>query len=90
MIEMMRKLDEARFFFPLKEAAVFANIGRLVEVHEVSLSERNRNQDNETIRIQAGEQAAFAWNSLKEMRVSLPQLLQNELGFSQVRGISPD
>jgi hypothetical protein len=38
ILAMARKLDEARFFFPDREAAYFADIGRLVEEHEHALS----------------------------------------------------
>ena len=35
---MLRKLDEARFFFPIEQATTFAAIGQLVQAHEMSLS----------------------------------------------------
>jgi hypothetical protein len=75
MIAKLRKIDEARFFFPHEQAAIFGTIGKLIEVHEVSLSERRLNQDNEAARIAAGESAAAAWTTLKELRFRLPELL---------------
>ena len=84
IIAMMRKLDEARFFFPRPEAVVFATVAKWVEAHEVALSMRNLNQDNEVIRIQAGEQAAAASKALSDLRVELPALMEKELGFAQV------
>lgn len=90
IIAMMRKLDEARFFFPRPEAAVFATVGRWVEVHEIALSRRNLNQDNDDVRIQAGEQAAAASNALSQLRVELPALMEEELGFAQVTSSERD
>jgi hypothetical protein len=58
----------------------------LVEAHEVHLSQRNLNQDNETVRLAAGDKATIAWSALKELRFRLPELMQGELGFSQLRG----
>jgi hypothetical protein len=88
IIAMMRKLDEARFFFPRTEAAVFATIARLVEDHEGALSRRNLFQDNEAVRIQAGGRAAEASQALSELRLRLPVLMEKELGFAQVTSSS--
>jgi len=81
---MLRKLDEARFFFPVKQASIFAAIGQLVEQHEFAISNRNMFQDNEQMRIAAGERAAAACDDLAKLRVQLPQLMESELGFAQL------
>jgi hypothetical protein len=88
MMAKLRKIDEARFFFPYEQAQVFGNIGKLVEAHEVHLSQRTLHQNNETLRIAAGDNASLAWTALKELRFRLPELMQSELGFSQLRGSS--
>jgi hypothetical protein len=84
IVGMMRKLDEARFFFPHETAVVFATIGKFVEMHEVELSRRNLNQDNEAVRSLSGENAALASKTLRDIRVQLPSLMSIELGFSQL------
>jgi hypothetical protein len=84
IIGMLRKLDEARFFFPVEQASVFAAIGQLVERHEIAISSRNLNQDNEQVRIAAGESAAMASDALGKLRVQLPQFMEGELGFAQL------
>jgi hypothetical protein len=85
MMAKLRKIDEARFFFPYQQAEVFGTIGKLVEAHEVHLSQRNLNREDEAIRIAAGDRASLAWTALKELRLQLPELMQGELGFAQLR-----
>jgi hypothetical protein len=84
IVGMIRKLEEARFFFPVEQASIFAAISKVVEQHEIAISNRNLNQDNEQIRIAAGERAAAASDALAKFRVRLPQLMENELGFAQL------
>src|ERR1700737_3197576 len=86
MMVKLRKIDEARFFFPYAQAEVFGTIGKLVEAHEGHMTTRNFKQDNEAVRRSAGDKATTAWSALKELRFRLPELMQSELGFSQLRG----
>jgi hypothetical protein len=84
IISMLRKLDEARFFFPFEQAAIFAEIAQLVEQHEIAISSRSIAKDDDNARTRAGENAAKASDALGKLRVQLPALLEKELGFAQL------
>ena len=81
---MLRKLDEARFFYPIEQATTFAAIGQLVQAHEMSLSNWRLNNDDDQTRIREGDNMANISEALNKLRVELPKLMEKELGFAQV------
>jgi hypothetical protein len=84
VVGMLIKLDEARFFFPPQEALIFAQIDKLVQVHEAAVSIRHLTPVGEQMPIEAGERAAQASDALGKLRVQLPKLMEKELGFAQL------
>jgi hypothetical protein len=90
LLVMYRKLNEARFFFPAREAIIFGNVGRLVHKHQIAPNDILLHKDNEEkTRVGAGDRATVAAKELMELRGKLTELLQSELGFSQLTTARP-
>jgi len=77
------KMDEARFFFPLREVAIFKTIDDLITQHEVARMVWKRFNDDDEIRITKGDIMADAISKLSEIHRNFLDLLTPELGFAQ-------
>jgi hypothetical protein len=82
--ESFIKLDEARFFFPENERLLFARIARLVNDHETARYLHRMSTDDDAFRALRGEEAAKAISQLADIYARLPELMEKELGFSQL------
>jgi hypothetical protein len=77
------KIDEARFFFPEREVAIFRIIEELITRHEFARAEWIRFNEDDVIRFRTGDAMADAIAELSEYHRQLPALLTAELGFGQ-------
>jgi hypothetical protein len=84
LLSLRLKMDEARFFFPLREVAIFNRIDDLITQHEVARAEWERFNDDDATRIRTGDTMGDAITKLSEIRRSLLDLLAPELGFAQL------
>jgi hypothetical protein len=80
---MRVKLDEARFFFPARETALFSQIELLAAEHEGARSVMKNTNDEEDRR-KAGETAAEKLMELVRIYETLTPNMERELGFSQL------
>jgi hypothetical protein len=82
MLQMLRKLDEARFFFPTKGAAIFRRMEQLVEMqvaaHGAYLGNKGKEEESALNDLVEAEAELF------KLRASLPDLMEKELGFAQL------
>jgi hypothetical protein len=84
LLALRKKMDEARFFFPLPEVQLFKNIDDLIARHEIARSTWARFNDNDTVRISEAEVMADAAIKLSDIHVHLAEMLTSELGFGQL------
>ena len=81
------QVDEAHFFFPPKEAAIFERMGVLMADHEGARMMGARSTSDEA-RSRYGDRAANAINEMLEIYETLPKKLAKELGFAQLTSIN--
>ncbi|MET4068168.1 hypothetical protein ABID58_002965 [Bradyrhizobium sp. S3.2.6] len=82
--EMRLKLDEAKFFFPPRETAVFTTIEKMTVDYLVGEVERNHAEDDQVERFKAADKMTDALKILVDLYARLPDLMKDELGFSQL------
>ncbi len=83
--EMRLKLDEARFFFRPKETGLFSTIENAAAEYLVDRVERDTTDDDQRARFEAAKRMTNTLKTLTQIYASLPALLENELGFQQLR-----
>lgn len=82
--EMRLKFDEAKFFFPSRETAIFATIEATAADYLVGEVERNFAEDDQAERFKAANKMTEALKTLVDIYARLPDLMKDELGFSQL------
>jgi hypothetical protein len=79
---MRIRLDEARFFFPVKETKLFSRIETLAAEHEGARSVMTNTNDETDLK--AGETAAEKLMELVRIYETLTPDMEQQLGFTQL------
>jgi hypothetical protein len=87
--EMRLKLDEARFFFPPNETALFELIEKSVGDYLIGEVERNSAGDDQVARFEAANKMTEILKILTGIYAEFPKLMKTELGFAQLTATEP-
>ena len=81
---LLVKIDEARFFFPEREVAIFRDIAELITYYQILRAEWRRSRAKNEDSSQIHRELLDTSGKLVKHRDGLPERLTTELGFGQL------
>jgi hypothetical protein len=84
LAELRVTLNEARFFYPPIETAIFMNILQLSAKYHIASTTRTAPNESPETTASASAIAASSLMEMVEIHARLPELLERELGFAQL------
>jgi hypothetical protein len=85
LLRMRIELNEVIFFFPSREVAIFQTLDRLIGAHEAARYLWSISKEDDQIRMTQGNIMADALKDLMPIYENFQLMMQDELGFSQLR-----